>query len=279
MKVNDMIESNNFLREKLNPENKKYYENLLMYVRLSSWHHTDQAIETYLLSVLQDILDAQSDGQTAEDYFGQNPKHLADEFLAQLPNSPWSALKLALIIYMSYIFMSLLPALIIPDKGVDLGNLILSSFYLLLLVWLGDKFLANIIYSMQSIFQHRWLNILSLWLGSSLVAGSFFLVMFILKTPLVVKFFGWTGIIVIIILMAILIVVGHIFRDKKLSLPLTLFGLVLGGLGILTRMPKIGSYLTQDATGKLVLAGILCLLFIGFEIAIWLSMRAIKKVD
>ncbi|CAH1851585.1 DUF1129 domain-containing protein [Convivina praedatoris] len=266
MNVNDMIQSNNFLREKLNQNNKRYYENLLMYVRLSSWHHDEQAIESYLLSVLQDILDAQNDGQSAEKYFGKDPKRLADEYLQQLPNSGRTAIKMIGTIVLGYILFSMLPALVIPTKGIDFGTLIFSSLYMLLVIWFGFKYLAGTIYGMRQVINNRILNFALMWLASCLLVLPLMLIILFVKTPLIIKLTGWIGIIIILLLMAILIIYSHFAGYKKMGRPVILFSLELTLLGILTRLPVVGSYLTETKPGKNILAGLLAIFLVIFWI-------------
>lgn len=67
-----LSEQNNHLREKLTPENRKYYEKLLLYLRAKG---KDEVVtEEILLEILQDMLEAQAEGQTAQQYFGTDPK-------------------------------------------------------------------------------------------------------------------------------------------------------------------------------------------------------------
>ena len=60
MTSEQLIEKNNQLREQLSPANKAYYENLLLYLRTKSLSKNDQQVETLLLEILQDMLEAQS---------------------------------------------------------------------------------------------------------------------------------------------------------------------------------------------------------------------------
>ena len=62
MNTNQMIEENNQLRQRLNDENKAYYNDLLIYLRFQSVSRDEAQIESFLLDVLQDILAAQKDG-------------------------------------------------------------------------------------------------------------------------------------------------------------------------------------------------------------------------
>ena len=82
-----LIEKNNQLRQQLTPENEKFYSDLLLYVRLHSFSQDQEAIESKLLEILQDILDAQTDYISAKQYFGKDPKKLADDLLRQFPKS------------------------------------------------------------------------------------------------------------------------------------------------------------------------------------------------
>ena len=74
MNTNQMIEENNQLRQRLNDENKAYYNDLLLYFLFQSVSLDDAQIESFLLDVLQDILAAQKDGLSAVDYFGKESK-------------------------------------------------------------------------------------------------------------------------------------------------------------------------------------------------------------
>lgn len=87
MNNDNLINRNNQLREKLNSENKRYYEDLLTYIRGKSTFNREKDVEKILLDMLHDLIDAQSNGQSAESYFGREPQSLADEILKTLPKS------------------------------------------------------------------------------------------------------------------------------------------------------------------------------------------------
>lgn len=84
MNVTELIKQNNEYREKLSEPSKKYYEEILVYMRTASGKN-ELAIEESLMEILQDILEAQKSGQTAEEYFGKNPKKLCDDLIEELP--------------------------------------------------------------------------------------------------------------------------------------------------------------------------------------------------
>ena len=85
MKTNKIIERNAELQEHLTKENKKYYGNLLVYIRVMSLIRDEKKSEEMLLEILEDILEGQEHGQSAEYYLGKNPKQVADNIIKELP--------------------------------------------------------------------------------------------------------------------------------------------------------------------------------------------------
>nr|WP_243461265.1 hypothetical protein [Lacticaseibacillus rhamnosus] len=83
--VKKMIAKNNELREQLTKENRDYYENLLIYLRGKSLLRDDYQVEQNLLTILQDLIDAQADGVDAIAYFGKDPEAIADDLLKTIP--------------------------------------------------------------------------------------------------------------------------------------------------------------------------------------------------
>lgn len=84
MKIKQLVEQNNALQKQLNEANEKYYENLLTYIRASNFK-LERTKEEILIEMMQHILEAQSNGETADQVFGKNPKQLADEIIENLP--------------------------------------------------------------------------------------------------------------------------------------------------------------------------------------------------
>ncbi len=76
MKAVSLIKRNNDLRKELTLENKKYYEELMVYIRANSTFKSELDVEQILLDILNDILEAQFNNQTAQSYFGKDPNSL-----------------------------------------------------------------------------------------------------------------------------------------------------------------------------------------------------------
>jgi uncharacterized membrane-anchored protein len=83
MNINRMIALNNERRKLLNPENEAYYSNMVLFVRTSP---IDQrAGEELLLEILDHLIEAQADGRSAKDLFGDDPVAYCRELVSELP--------------------------------------------------------------------------------------------------------------------------------------------------------------------------------------------------
>lgn len=84
MNATQLVKENNKLREDLNPENKRFYEDLMVTVRVHSLFRDNQQTEEALLLVLQDVLQAQESGGSAEGYLGKDASTLASEMIREI---------------------------------------------------------------------------------------------------------------------------------------------------------------------------------------------------
>ncbi len=66
---------------------RKYFEDLREYLFFSSLFQDEYAVVAQVYEIANDLLEAQNHGETAEEYFGKNPKEMADELLRNTPKS------------------------------------------------------------------------------------------------------------------------------------------------------------------------------------------------
>lgn len=85
--TNEYIKAMNQLDKKLEPENQKYFADLREYVNTFKFKKDELVIHQQLYQMYLDFLDAQEDGLTAEDFFGNNPKEMADHLLEEMPKT------------------------------------------------------------------------------------------------------------------------------------------------------------------------------------------------
>lgn len=84
MTVDELLELNNERRKLLTKENLKYYEDIILYVRLAD-DKSEQEIEEILAELLDHLIQAQHEGRTAQQIFGNNPKQYLNEIIGELP--------------------------------------------------------------------------------------------------------------------------------------------------------------------------------------------------
>lgn len=88
MKTSEMIRLNNELREKLTPENETYYGDILVYIRSSNV--PQHKAEELLLEILEHLIQAQEEGRSAFQVFGEDPKAYSEEIVRSLPRTTWA---------------------------------------------------------------------------------------------------------------------------------------------------------------------------------------------
>lgn len=264
MNSDNLIKANNLLRKKLTSENQKYYEDLLTYIRGKSTFNREKDVEQLLLEILHDLIDAQNNGQNAEDYFGKNPQTLADEILQTLPKSFFETFKLACYILIGYVLLFATPNIVLPTSNLDFGKLIIlgtiSFVFSLVVLWLIGQ---------ETYQKNKLIKLASYVLGTitfaGIVIGSVFL-----KTPLAISLPGWYGIGIILVLLTITTMIYTAERKRLPFLIIVYIFIVIDSLlGIGARIPGLSVFLTQPvpkstALWVLVIGGPIVALICGF---------------
>ena len=151
-----LIEENNQKRPLLTAENKKVYDDFLIYIR-TDLRVAEREGEELLMDILDHILEGQQEGKTATDLFGKNPQSYADEVIAALPTEK----KRDIIPYVfSIVFNSLgwfsivfgIMFLILSkfteiERTVSFGNLLLILIAINVTGMFGIKFIFKMVRS------------------------------------------------------------------------------------------------------------------------------------
>lgn len=264
MNSDNLIKANNLLRKKLTSENQKYYEDLLTYIRGKSTFNREKDVEQLLLEILHDLIDAQNNGQNAEDYFGKNPQTLADEILQTLPKSFFETFKLACYILIGYVLLFATSNIVLPTSNLDFGKLTIlgtiSFVFSLVVLWLIGQ---------ETYQKNKLIKLARYVLGTitfaGIVIGSVFL-----KTPLAISLPGWYGIGTILVLLTITTMIYTAERKRLPFLIIVYIFIVIDSLlGIGTRIPGLSVFLNQPipkstALWVLVIGGPIVALICGF---------------
>ncbi|WP_238600843.1 hypothetical protein [Streptococcus suis] len=142
------------LQGKLTKENKAYMRKLHGYMILASaFHEQEERATELLLSIYQDVLDAQTDGQSAEEFLGKDSKHMADELLSDLPPIRWyyglRLTGLISLVYISWFFLGLFG--VTGEMVLEWRGLLCDLFLALILPSSAFFILKNLVYERSKI--------------------------------------------------------------------------------------------------------------------------------
>lgn len=104
MNTTEMIKRNNERREVLNEENRKAYEDAMIYIRLNA--RSEYATESILLELLEHLIEAQQHGKSAQDFFGDDLHAYCDTLLADIPGQSKLSWLLDILRYTSLLLIN-----------------------------------------------------------------------------------------------------------------------------------------------------------------------------
>lgn len=234
-KTDQLIEENAAMQKLLTPENTKYYDTVLLKVRLRPWAN-EQVVEETLSSILQDILEAQADGVTAREFIGKDANEFADEVALEIPQDFRGNLGFFLGIALMLIWLNIMAnASTIPFK-LDVGQLIMAPIWTFM--GIGALFYA---------IRHEKSENQTKVLAGIIIAGLIALV-FIIKTPWILILNNANTIILILVVMVLgLITWFFLHGGMGTLLALTEF---FGLLGLLTRWSVTASIMNHPLIPK-----------------------------
>lgn len=251
MKAEKLAEKNAELQKQLNTENEEYYGDLLVYLRSHSILRDEKKIEEMLLVILQDILEAQQDNIAAEEYLGKDPKAIADEIIQEVPVNLWDFVKLVAFAIGVYGLASIIPALTVPEKGIDVGKLLIVGVYATVFAFLILRLVGSSSYQ-----EYKKLAKITLWLGVSIGFIVGLLLSIFIRTSWIIYLPGFAGILVLLVVLALLIFWFSRQSDKGPWLPFIPVVSTASLVAIFTRIPMTSNLLATQ-TGGYIIAGIL----------------------
>ena len=273
MKTNKIIERNAELQEHLTKENKKYYGNLLVYIRVMSLIRDEKKSEEMLLEILEDILEGQEHGQSAEYYLGKNPKQVADNIIKELPINVIDTIKIISSSLGMLCLMKLIPIFASFEEYIDIGNFLISGVYLVFLVIALLLFMGYCLYRYES----KIMNIiLSLFFGVGLVV--FFLLSFQLNTGLQVRLSNNLGIFLILLALLIIFYLFNKTNEKQMWIPLIPPIVIYAIAGIIIRINFFRTII-NTSDGRIGLAIVLIIGLLLQYLLMWFIYRKLKKND
>ena len=256
-----LVEKNNQLREKLTDENKRYYEDILLYMRTTSIFYDENEVETLLFQILQDIISAQNNGETAEDYLGKDPKLVADELISQLTKASLKQrLKLTFLVFGVSSLFSILGSITDPNKGINIMVLFLNAIFSFILIEVTFLAVHKSVYIKINLGKIK--TFIVIWILCIFVIGGYVLIQLLTPNILTVHFSNKVGIIFItlILVFSIALIVG---KKHEMWYPFIPFILICSLTGIFARISLTYEWIVSS-NGK-VTVSVLTLIAIGIS--------------
>lgn len=152
MKAKDIIALNNEKQKQLNPENAQDYEDMLIYIRMSS-SKSEQQTEEILLELLEHIILSQTEGKTVRDIFGDDLRAYCQELIEEIPKeTKKKQFKFTIKIMLIFLAVSTF------FKGIiDIGSYYLLSFGEITSTYYLGTSLTIIIINLALAFLGIWL--------------------------------------------------------------------------------------------------------------------------
>lgn len=228
MKAKEIIALNNEKRKQLTIENEAYYEDMLLYIRLSSTK-SEQQTEEILLELLEHTLGAQEAGKTVKDVFGDDLKAYCQEVIEEIPQETKKK-QFKFVLQIMCLFLAITSffngivgtglyyffTIGSPTTTFSLGSSVVIIVIDLIILWVFITFIMKWIKS--SLFKEKvnktskWLDFIKLWLFSC-----FWIILFILVhrftpsfgPPLSIPTIALAGIGIV------LYGISYVLKDKK----------------------------------------------------------------
>lgn len=271
--IEEMIEKNNELRDKLTPENKKYYEKILLYIRFKGLFGDDEMIETALLNILYDLLNAQESGISAEGYFGKEPKSYLDELFKEMPQIPLR--KKLSIFYMVFGIssgFSLFSTLTQRNPSINILTILLNGVLSMLLVFSVFKYLEKMTFKgnkQSKMMEYIGVFIISVllivgYVGSVMIGNRFLSI----PLPLYLSIF-----VIVIAMIAVSYVI--IRRKNKPYYSYLVFGWEITFFTTISRLPQTQKWFESEP----VMIGSIIVILLGSFLTARFSQKSILEED
>ena len=257
------------LVETFSQEDQAYFQDLWDYFNFAGFLYEERALREQVYNLALDFSQASGDGLTAKDYFGQDPKGMADQILENMPKeSTQSVLKYGAIISGIVIFYRLLSdfasqAVLVLKPLVYLTDAILGLLAVGLLFYLLRRLIFAEEKSKKAIYVAVVL-VLGIYFISEMVGVRFLPALAWLTVPSPWDSFLITGACVGLILWQWKEEFARAFIFPILSF------LVVGFLHRWTLAQGI-----QNSTMTIILPTVI--IVIGLMIYYWFTIRALKK--
>lgn len=205
-------------------------------MRTFGFFYEESETEQHLMSILQDILEAQKHGESAEEYLGKNPKEVVDQLTKQFDKPSWKSIfKISGLIFLISTFYVIFGSFTATSLQINVFVILLNGILSSALVYGIFELLYLSIY--MKIQLPKLIKFFVVWIMTMIPFGLFFLIQLYTSKQGIVKIgspFDWTAILAILIVSTVYI----LFKKKRELFGGLIFIITLGIVGLLLRIPQ-----------------------------------------
>lgn len=269
-------ELTNTLEKKLKKGNVTYFDDLRSYLLTAGIFYNEAVVNQQVYEILVDILEAQKNGEIAEDYFGKNPQQVGNELIKNFPKEN-AKKKLTFSLYIMCAFWVFQLVSDLAKPGLLQLN-ILSYLVTGLLSILVVQFIFFLVH--RSIYlkptnplrKNKIVGFIFLWVIATIVLAGYIGIW--MKMPKVLMLPIPYPIDIVLILALVGGISFVVMKEKMREFyPILLFITVLGGIGLISRFPMT-AHLLSGKNGSMIILGIIIVTYI---IYLFFSNRQMKK--
>ncbi len=275
-KVDFFREETNKIVEQFLPANQRYFDNLRTYLITAGLFYDEEEINEQVYEMANDLLEAQKNGESAEDFFGKDAKSNANQLIQHFQKTSWSGrLKISGIVLVVIWLIELMRDF--SKQGVFTLNLLkyglmgIASWFFVVVIF--KIFHRTILISSEKESKKKKISsFLLLWLFAFLSIGCLILIMLFTPNFGVIKiFYPWDILCLLVVMLgsSVTILVKKWQEFYAMIVMIFAFGLT----GLLIRVPFFARLLSE----KEKMYASVGLIVIGYLIYLGFSTYLVKK--
>ena len=231
-KVEQYQQDTEQIMKQLSLENKKYFTSLVGYLKTAGFFYDETEVYELISQLAGDLLDAQTDGQSAEEFLGSQPKEMADELIKQFDKRSYKKqIKATVLITLAFLVVNYSAYLGDSPFKINLVEYLGLTFISLLLASVSFTIVHRLIFLpkkswLRKIRDHYVLSFLVNWLLFCVIIGGMALFIYALRQmswyhsfTITLPMFGEWLILLLVLLSVTLIVVSKKIKNFYYVLP------------------------------------------------------------
>ena len=249
----------NQFEDQLNDVNRQYFSDLRTYLITAGLFYDERAVNEQVYIILTDILEAQSNQETAQHFYGKDPQKLGNELIRELPKESMKK-RVNLSLYLMSIMWLIKLLTDLSGKGalqLNVLTYLVMGLFSVLVVQLTFFLMHRSIYLKEShpLKKNKKIEFLAMWLVATVVISLY--VVIAKFTPALMMIPIPNPLDIVLILVLTFGISGFVLiKKQKEFYSMLIMVFAFGALGLIQRLPQTANLLS-GRSGMIWIVGIL----------------------